>query len=96
MLYENCKMITFQSGCEEDTSTCDVRIDGETLIVSYDDTIYRGNDSGGGHYDLIAPMVNGRATLHRAKDSDTLEGSWIEGGFIGMWQIELSDETRGK
>lgn len=75
-------------------SECDVVIDGNNITVSYDDTdglrvTYFGLMKGSGHFELQAPDVNGRATLHRFDDGRYLEGFWVENGLKGMWRITL-------
>lgn len=83
---------------EEGASDCDceVRIDGNTLIVSYIDdgehVVYRGDAITPGHFELTANN-GGRATLHQLyPDDEWLEGSWIEGGARGMWRIQLLND----
>ena len=79
-------------------SDCVVRITGTEIVVEFEGDgpnvwhRYVGEEEGEGHYHLICPELNGTATLHRFKDVDVLEGHWKEGGEIGMWTIELSNE----
>jgi hypothetical protein len=83
---------TVKSFLEDDGGGCEVRIDGATIVVSYEHngpTIYRGEEVGQGHYELTCPAKRGRATLHRSPDSNVLEGHWTESGNEGMWRIEL-------
>lgn len=74
---------------------CEVILnDGELTVSYYDEDIegyavYKGRESSPGHFELAAPMVNGRATLHRLPDADLMVGSWEEDGMRGMWQIRL-------
>ncbi len=74
---------------------CQVRLSNGEIVIDYleDNTrvIYRGIDDGSGHYQLDSPEINGRATLHRFPNSEILEGSWIEGGYRGMWKIHLAE-----
>lgn len=77
---------------------CVVRIDGPEMVVEFESDgpgkwyRYVGYEEGDGHYHLTCPELDGTASLHRFKDVDILEGSWKEGGYRGMWHIELSDE----
>lgn len=79
-------------------SDCVVRITGTEIVVEFEGDgtnvwhRYMGEEEGEGHYHLTCPELSGTATLHRFKDVDVLEGYWKEGGEIGMWIIELSDE----
>lgn len=74
---------------------CEVIVADNELTVSYYDedlesyAVYKGKEIAPGHFDLVAPMVNGRATLHRFPGADILVGEWMEGGYRGMWRIEL-------
>lgn len=73
----------------------EVRITGDELVVSYQGSSgwvnYTGRDLGGGHYELAAPEVDGRAMLHRCGDSEFLEGYWSEGSEHGLWRVYLAD-----
>jgi hypothetical protein len=96
-LWKHSMMESYHASGEEKTdTTCEVRIDGEKIVVSYDDddgpSIYEGKQVAPGHFQLTLPRKKGRATLHRAPDSEFLEGHWIESGYEGMWRIQLSDE----
>lgn len=74
---------------------CEVRIEGELIEVCYvDDEMpvkYSGKEIARGHFDLSAPVVNGRSTLHMFPNSKVLEGYWVENGYRGMWRIQLAD-----
>lgn len=75
---------------------CEVRISGGTIAVSYIGeeigvVVYEGTEVEPGHFRLTAPSVEGRATLHRFRDDNVLEGWWHEGGDEGMWRITLDD-----
>ncbi len=76
------------------TIDCDVRIDGDQIVVSYFDNgsvEYRGREVAEGHFTLACPSLNGRATLHRLPNSEYLDGFWTEGGERGMWRVSLDD-----
>lgn len=72
---------------------CIVRIEGDTIEISYDDeegnVIYKGKNDGCGHFVLKCPERSGDATLHMFKDTKFLDEYWIEGGNKGFWRIEL-------
>lgn len=72
---------------------CEVRIDGDLIVVSYEDddgvVIYKGKSQGAGHFQLTAPERNAKATLHMFEGSKILEGFWIEEGYKGFWRITL-------
>ena len=96
-LWKNCIMETFYYDGPSDSAPCQVRIDGDKIVVSYKDenyvrmVDYKGDDRGVGHYVLDCPEVQGRATLHRlTKDSASIEGYWEEGQGRGMWRIKLA------
>lgn len=95
MLWKNSEMtLVYYSQVPSDVLSCDVKIDGTEIVVVYDDegpVLYRGKDSGDGHYVLESPEQKGRGTLHRSPGSQFLEGFWIEDGIRGMWRIELQD-----
>lgn len=72
---------------------CLVRIEAGKILVEYKDegiVQYIGEELEEGHFKLACPQISGRASLHRFKDSQKLEGSWIEGTYRGMWLIELA------
>jgi len=94
MVWHNCKVDTFYYDDEADTdSPCEVRIDGDVIVVSYDGEngpiIYKGQAKGAGHFELRSTDVDGRATLHMFEGGKSLEGFWIEDGIEGMWRIAL-------
>lgn len=94
ILYKNCQMDTLRYDGTADNEPCQVRIDNDTIVVTYEEEpglfiSYKGKANGAGHYELLASDVNGRATLHRFAGGNFLEGYWIEGGGKGMWRIML-------
>ena len=92
-IWNHCKMSTlYYSDDGEESYPCVVKITDDEILVEYDDeglVQYRGSNDGQGHFLLAAPDVEGRASLHRFPDANILEGSWVEGGYRGMWRIEL-------
>lgn len=94
VLWKKCTMDTFYYDGEADTdSDCEVRIDGNEIVISYDGgegpVVYKGQAKGTGHYELRSVGVEGRATLHMFEGGKFLEGFWIEDGTEGMWRITL-------
>jgi len=98
-VYANATMSSYFPDCVSETYQCEVRINDSTIVVSYRSedgsaTIYKGTETGAGHYKLtmeVNGQIKGRATLHRlSADDDLLEGSWYEDGDRGMWQIDLN------
>jgi hypothetical protein len=73
--------------------SCDVRIDGNAIVVSYEGdegpVVWKGSMKGQGHFELNSPGVNGRATLHMFENSEILEGYCDEDGYKGFWRIYL-------
>jgi len=74
---------------------CEVRIDGDVIVVSYKDergpVVCKGNDRGNEHFELFYLEREGHATLHRFDNSTVLEGYWVEGTDRGFWRVELRD-----
>ena len=73
---------------------CEVRIDDNLIVVSYEDdaygtVVYEGKDKGAGHFVLECTPLAGKATLHQIPGSRVLEGYWIEEGARGFWKILL-------
>ena len=73
---------------------CKVRIDGNTIVISYEDdkgpVVYTGEETGEGHFKLQADGRNCRASLHRfADDPEVFEGWWQEDRYEGMWRLTL-------
>lgn len=95
MTWNNCTMDTFYYDGGADTgSSCEVRIDDNEIVVSYNNEerpiIYKGQANGAGHFELRSTEVNGRATLHMFEGGKFLEGFWVEDGTEGMWRITLN------
>lgn len=94
-VWKSCRFDALYYHADADVNNeCDVVIDGENITVSYDDSsgarvTYYGLMKGNGHFELQAPDVGGRATLHRFDEGRILEGYWIEGEMKGMWRITL-------
>jgi hypothetical protein len=74
---------------------CRVRLGDRLIEVTYTDDEervirYGGREAGAGHFELNAPAVDGRASLHRFDGGKFLEGYWCEGNVRGMWRITLA------
>lgn len=90
---------TFDTYFADDEMTadrpCRVQIGAGLIEVTYADdgaTVrYSGREQGEGHFDLAAPEIAGKATLHRFSKDRFLEGYWREGQVKGMWRITLAE-----
>lgn len=74
---------------------CVVKITENEILIEYEDEThgivqYKGKNSGDGHFELDASIVQGKASLHMFPNSSILEGSWIEAQARGMWKIKLA------
>lgn len=73
---------------------CEVSIESGQIVVRYlaDDGFieYVGHEIGDGHFELLCPDINGKASLHQFPGGKILEGFWIEDGERGMWRLILS------
>jgi hypothetical protein len=84
-------VLHYSEDSSEDQS-CIVKINGNEILVEYKDeeiVQYRGRNNGNGHFELSAPAVQGKASLHMCSPPELLEGSWVEKGCRGMWKITL-------
>jgi hypothetical protein len=89
--------MTVYHGDGSDECECEVRLSGGTIAVDYEEedgsrTVYEGSEVGLGHFRLASSSVKGKATLHRFEGSDMLEGFWSQGGYVGMWRIQLNND----
>ncbi len=94
--WKDARFDAFYYDAKADTDEpCEIILNDGELTISYWDediagyAIYKGKEVAPGHFELAAPMVNGRATLHRLPDALLLVGSWEEDGERGMWRVEL-------
>lgn len=85
----------YDQGAEMDIEG-EVKFDDSRIVVSYplEDggyVVYHGTERGKGHYELRAPAINGKASLHMFEKSKILEGYWFEADedWGGMWRIRL-------
>lgn len=94
-IWKNCRVDLYYS---DDTPELndpgyEVRLTEDELVISYEGEVgwvnWKGQDLGGGHFEMVSPEVEGRAMLHRYGGSEILEGYWNEGGDHGMWRIRL-------
>lgn len=92
------EMTTFYAdadACRSDA--CEVVFRGDELILSYEDidcqgraVVYSGKASSPNQWIVNCLGMKGQGTLSRSPlNEDCLEGSWTEGGYHGMWQIDL-------
>lgn len=98
-VYHRSEMETFWPEQGSQRSPCEVRISDGTIAVSYDEDgqqiLYSGFEIRPGHFELQCPPVNGTATLHQTNDDDdVLVGRWIEGGYRGLWTVQLTRAAR--
>ena len=93
MLYDNATVTSYFTDGGSDTQDCEVRMDGETIVVDGGDWMYEGREQGPGHYRLESRGRNGNldgtATLHRFDGASRLVGDWVEGRESGTWRIDL-------
>lgn len=90
-------MTTLYHSADEssENSDCMVEINDKKISVDYVDADgqprrYFGHELSEGHFYLECPEISGKASLHRFKEAEILEGSWTEGGYRGMWKIRLA------
>lgn len=94
-VWEKARVDTVYYDGEADVDDfCDVRIDGDKIVISYEGdncqmVVWNGVMRGQGHFELRSHEVNGRATLHMFEGSQILEGYWEEDGYRGFWRINL-------
>jgi hypothetical protein len=93
-LWKNCRAdIYYTDESDLNDPGYEVRITDDEMVISYEGDSgwvnYAGKDLGGGHYALISPEVKGRAMMHRAPESEIIEGNWSEEGCHGMWRLHL-------
>lgn len=94
-IWKNCRTDLYYSDGKPDLDDpgYEVHITPDEIVVSYEGEVglvtWKGQDLGGGHYELHCPEVQGQAMLHRSGDSEFLEGWWREGASHGMWGIRL-------
>ena len=73
---------------------CQVKIDNDSIVVSYESddgwVNYSGKNDKSGHFELHADRYDGHASLHMFPGSTVLEGYWVEQGTRGMWRIVLA------
>jgi len=94
LIWNNCRLTILFYDEPAQEMTCVVKFTDAGIMVEYEDdgvVQYAGGKKGDGHFELLAPAVHGRATLHMFPDSTRLEGSWIEDGERGMWRIDLAE-----
>jgi hypothetical protein len=93
-IWKNSNMFSTTFGAKDiDNGLCEVLIDDNRIVVSYfidgHGIEYTGVNNNDGHFRVQCRQLNGSGTLHKFKDENILEGSWVEGGYEGFWKIEL-------
>ncbi|MCL4500874.1 MAG: hypothetical protein M1438_03335 [Deltaproteobacteria bacterium] len=88
--------VYYEESIADEDDECIVRIEDGKIGISYDheddgNVIYKGKEEANGHFELKCESPKGQATLHRFPEGLLLEGSWVEEGFKGFWQIKLRD-----
>ena len=76
-----CDIYYRDEGSELNAPGYEICINGDQLTISFQGTqgriAYRGSDLGGGHYELTTDLIEGRASVHRAPNSEVIEGSLL-------------------
>lgn len=96
-VFHNCKMtsVFFDEEIAEEGFPCKIEINGQRIVVKYDDddgfVNYIGEEVANGHFTLICNERSGTASLHMFPNSNILEGHWKEGDARGMWRIFLKE-----
>lgn len=94
-IWNDSKMTTvfYTEDAASENYPCVVKITEDKILVEYEGedglVQYCGANDGSGHFTLTCDEVKGRASLHCFTGSSILEGHWVEGGYRGMWKIEL-------
>ncbi|OGR74265.1 MAG: hypothetical protein A2089_03755 [Elusimicrobia bacterium GWD2_63_28] len=103
LIYKNCPAVDYPAEDHKYAYTCDVRIEGAKIVVSYFNrlhVVWQGAETAAGHYvcKMKGENVSGDATLHKFPKSNILEGFWTMksgvNGFEGMWRITLKNPWR--
>ena len=72
---------------------CDVRLDGDSLVVTYFDDegplVFSGLRKDDGSFDLWCRGRVRRGSLAFSPEGDALQGEWSEGEERGRWHIAL-------
>ena len=98
--WEGCRVevVTEAGGSRFDDDDCDVRLEGDQLVVTYWDengaVVFDGSRDEGGVFDLWCRSRPRRAELHFCEENRALEGSWSERESRGTWRIELCGDAR--
>lgn len=83
------------------TNDCEVIFRERAIVVSYNEdengrqvgVVYTGTEVRDGQWTLECAANKGRGTLSRSPaNAITLEGSWVERGYMGMWSIDLEEQ----
>lgn len=99
-LYKNATYDNYRSEGMFTNLACEVVLRPKELVVSYYEDgqhfVYRGPETGAGHYLLHCVQNGGKAEMHHMPDTDYINGWWHENGEEGMWRIFLDDPEAAK
>ena len=96
-LLENCavEVLSDRGTPLYGTDECDVRFEGDQLVISYWDdegaVVFGGLLHDDGRWELWCRSRPVRAVLRRSADGRRLEGTWRNDEANGSWWIELPD-----
>lgn len=103
-IYKNCPAVNYTAEGHKHAYTCDIRIDGKKIVLSYSNrahVIWEGAEEAPGHYvcKVKSEGMRGDATLHKFPKGSILEGFWTmnfgaDGIEEGMWRITLKNPWR--
>ena len=102
-IYKNCQVVDYLSDGPKKAYTCDIRIEGKKIVLSYpnrEHVVWEGTEEAPGHYVCRAKGENigGSAPLHRFPKSNALEGYWTMNSGVnamdGMWRVILKNPWR--
>ncbi len=99
-VWEGCRVeVVPEAGASPfDDDDCDVRLEGDQLVVTYWDedgvVVFDGNRDADGKFDLWCRSRPRRAELRFCEENRVLEGSWSERENRGSWRIELRGDTQ--
>ncbi len=98
-LRENCRVEVRSSAGELvfTSDDCDVRFDGDQLVVSYWDddgaVVFAGRANEGGRFELWCRTRPIRAELAKSADGARLSGTWSRDDESGPWSIDLAADN---
>jgi hypothetical protein len=99
-LWEGCRVEVVPETGESsfDDDDCDVRLEGDRLVVTYWDddgvVVFDGSRDADGVFDLWCRSRPRRAELRFSPETRALAGSWTQEENRGTMRIVLSDDPR--